>query len=113
MIIIIIIIIRWNYEVCIGHLNEHYQTLLLVLLVFNTFVAILACENIRFSETSPATKSEEKRMFSQAIAILKNLTSMIKLLSLNISKRLGKDFCYLFLQCILTIITFLCVIADL
>ena len=93
--------------------NEHYQTLLLVLLVFNTFVAILACENIRFSETSPATKSEEKRMFSQAIAILKILTSMIKLLSLNISKRLGKDFCYLFLQCLLTIITFLCVIGDL
>ena len=38
---------------------------------------ILACENISFSslfaaedETSPAAKSEEKRMFSQAKAIL-------------------------------------------
>ena len=27
----------------------------------------IACENIRFSETSPAAKSEEKRMFSQAM----------------------------------------------
>ena len=37
---------------------------------------VLACENIRFSslffprETSPAAKSEEKRMFSQARLVL-------------------------------------------
>ena len=33
-------------------------------------MVFLACENIRFSslfETSPAAKSEEKRMFSQAM----------------------------------------------
>ena len=43
----------------------------------NFTAGILACENIRFSslfaagdETSPSTKSEEKRMFSQATGIL-------------------------------------------
>ena len=35
-----------------------------------SIMVFLACENIRFSslfETSPAAKSEEKRMFSQAM----------------------------------------------
>ena len=36
-------------------------------------IALIARENIRFSslfrETSPAAKSDEKRMFSQAIAL--------------------------------------------
>ena len=43
--------------------------------VFENLLAELACENIHFSSlfaagdvSSPAAKSEEKRMFSQAIA---------------------------------------------
>ena len=54
------------------HLHKKGFALNLVLKV--RVFGILACENIRFStlfaaprETSPAAKSEEKRMFSQAI----------------------------------------------
>ena len=50
---------------------------------------ILACENIRFSsllavgdETSPAAKSEEKRMFSQA-TLIRNLTAFEHFLILS------------------------------
>ena len=50
-----------TYDNLAVHLFRHFRRKTF------TFTQFVACENIRFSrETSPAAKSEEKRMFSQA-----------------------------------------------
>ena len=59
----------------------------------------IACENIRFSslfvygdETSPAAKSEEKRMFSQANVCTRNSNTLLPVLYDQILDPLVSDF---------------------